>query len=238
MIYLHRMKPHEFQQAVIEMWSSTLVPLTRTNLLYYTSVSIKQADKFLDEMITEGLLEFDNDHAGELVYTVRGANRPHTGPTTFIRCNACKAVTFSGKQCTRCGANLQATPLLSTALNAWGAQTALAAAKPFASGLVQSARGPKSLVAGAALGLLGPFGWMYAGAWKETIPASLVCAILFGFLITTVSILSLGFILFPLSMVVGLLYTLAYNRSGKRQPLLLTDDESQSSSPPQRSPQS
>ena len=67
---LRAVKPSEFEQAVLELAMTTRVPLTRANILFYSGASAKQAEKWLDEMLGSGLVEFDSDDNGEIFYTV------------------------------------------------------------------------------------------------------------------------------------------------------------------------
>ncbi|HRI51981.1 MAG TPA: hypothetical protein PLW65_17525, partial [Pseudomonadota bacterium] len=75
---------------------TTRVPLTRANILFYTGVGTKQAEKWLDEMLGSGLIEFDSDDSGEIFYTVCGAKRPPGGATQLTRCSACRRATGAG----------------------------------------------------------------------------------------------------------------------------------------------
>ena len=79
----------------------------------------------------------------------------------------------------------------------------------------------KSLLWGIALGLLGPFGWLYSGSWKETIPASLLTLFIVSISLLKPFLFFLLPILLPISAVVGGVYTWSYNQNGKRHSLLL-----------------
>lgn len=78
------------------------------------------------------------------------------------------------------------------------------------------------LASGAASFFFGPLGWLYAGSFKEAIPASLayllVGAVLPHFLFMYVAGVT-GFV----SAVAGVLYAWSFNRSGRRETLLLKD---------------
>jgi len=78
------------------------------------------------------------------------------------------------------------------------------------------------LLSGGASLLFGPFGWMYAGAWKEVLPAiaiyAAVVALFPKFLIATL----LG-VVHPACGVVGMVYAYRHNRTKARTPLLLVD---------------
>ena len=84
------LRPQEFEQAVLELAMTTRVPLTRANIVFYSGVKTSLADKWLDEMIVDGLLDFDTDDDGELLYSVVGSKRPTSGAKELTRCTACK----------------------------------------------------------------------------------------------------------------------------------------------------
>ena len=87
----------------------------------------------------------------------------------------------------------------------------------------------KSWPISAGLSLvLGPLGWLYAGSFREAIPAGaayvaaayVVSKILPTFLLMPVLLFAL-----PLSAIAGLVYALQYNRTGKRQRLFGNSDK-------------
>src|SRR4051794_27677162 len=57
----------EFEHQVLTLWMTTRVPLTRANLQFVTKVERKQLERWLDEMLQSGTLEFDSDEKGELL---------------------------------------------------------------------------------------------------------------------------------------------------------------------------
>lgn len=83
--------------------------------------------------------------------------------------------------------------------------------------------GDKSWVtSGLASLALGPLGWLYAGAWREAVPASaawLLVATLASKLLPTVLLLPVLMVALPLSGAAGVAYALQHNRAGKRQRL-------------------
>lgn len=89
--------------------------------------------------------------------------------------------------------------------------------------------GEKSLVkSGVASMLLGPLGWLYAGSFRESIPAA-AAWLAFGaiaskfipmFLLMPVLMVAL-----PLSGVAGVVYAMQYNRQGQRQRLFGDDQK-------------
>jgi hypothetical protein len=91
-------------------------------------------------------------------------------------------------------------------------------------GLVKAGGGgQKSILASGLLSFFfGPLGWLYAGALREAVPGALayvlVCAIVPRFLLV--------YLLGPfnaLSALAGVLYAWSYNRSGRRETLVLPD---------------
>lgn len=216
------MKPKEFEQAVLELAMTTKVPLTRANILFYTGAASKQVDKWLDDMVRDGLLDFDSNDEGDILYTVRGASRPQSAPSELRRCGACGRPTGAGTRCSRCG------QLLDDRLRALKSEVDRAGTaiqllrRP--SDLLQPPReGEKSVLAAGLLGLLlGPVGWFYAAPAREAGPASLAF-VLASWLLPIY--LFLPFVpLLPISAVVGMLYAWKYNRNGRRSGLLTEED--------------
>lgn len=215
------MKPNEFEQAVLDLAMTTGVPLTRANILFYSGAGARQAEKWLDDMLRNGLLEFDSDDNGEIIYTVPGAKRPPGGATQLTRCSACRRATGAGTRCGRCGQLLD--PQLrairkdieraGTALDLVGGR----------GGLLPSQReGDKNLIIGGALGLLGPFGWFYAAPLQEAAAASAVFLLAY-WLLPTILMVPLVSLLLPVSAVVGALYAYKHNRVGGRSGLFTED---------------
>jgi len=89
-------------------------------------------------------------------------------------------------------------------------------------------KGEKSWMKSGLLSLFfGPVGWLYAGSWREAVPAS-AGWLLFLAVMSKLSIFSFLFIpilavLMPLSGIAGAVYALSYNRKGKRQRLFGED---------------
>ena len=82
--------------------------------------------------------------------------------------------------------------------------------------------GEKSWVrSGVASLLLGPIGWLYAGSFRESIPASaawLAFAALASKL-PTFLLMPVFLVALPLSAIAGVVYAMQYNRTGSRQRL-------------------
>jgi hypothetical protein len=89
-------------------------------------------------------------------------------------------------------------------------------------------KGEKSWLASGGLSFLfGPLGWLYAGSFRESIPAGILYVIAMTilsklpmFLVWPVIMIAL-----PLSAIAGVVYALQYNRHGKRQRLFDRDDD-------------
>ncbi len=80
--------------------------------------------------------------------------------------------------------------------------------------------GEKSWVkAGLGSMILGPIGWMYAGAWREAIPAAAGWVAIAYLLKILPSILLFPVLIvaMPLSGIIGAMYAVRYNRHGARQ---------------------
>jgi hypothetical protein len=88
-------------------------------------------------------------------------------------------------------------------------------------------KGEKSWVKSGVLSLFGPLGWLYAGSWREAVPASavwlLVASIVSKFGFGMFLLLPVLMVVLPLSGIAGVMYALAYNRTGKRQRLFGDD---------------
>jgi len=84
-------------------------------------------------------------------------------------------------------------------------------------------QGDKSWVkSGLASMVLGPIGWLYAGSFREAVPASaawLAFAAIASKMIPMVLLFPVLLVALPLSGIAGLLYAVQYNRNGKRQRL-------------------
>ncbi|HMU39838.1 MAG TPA: hypothetical protein PKE31_12600 [Pseudomonadota bacterium] len=218
------MRPQKFEQAVLELSMTTRVPLSRANVVFYTGHKSQDVDKWLDEMIRDGLLDFDTDDDGELLYNVCGAKRPLTGGKELVRCTACKQASVSGTRCNRCGQLLDSqlralkdeveNKLVKTALRK------LPETLPLADG---SLRGEKNVAVGGALGLLGPLGWFYAAPLKEAALGS--AAFLLLWWISKWLVFGFSWLLLPASALMGALYAYKYNREGRRSGLLFEEPE-------------
>jgi hypothetical protein len=92
-------------------------------------------------------------------------------------------------------------------------------------------QGDKSWVkSGLASTFLGPVGWLYAGSWREAVPASLAYLLLGTLAIKILPMLLLWPVFMvgmPLSGIAGVVYALQYNKKGSRQRLFKKDPAKQ-----------
>lgn len=82
--------------------------------------------------------------------------------------------------------------------------------------------GEKSWVkSGLASMVLGPLGWLYAGSFREAVPASLAWILFAAVASYLPSLLLMPVLLvtMPLSGIAGVMYAMSYNRAGSRQRL-------------------
>ncbi len=84
-------------------------------------------------------------------------------------------------------------------------------------------KGKKSLLASAGLSLFGPIGWLYAGSFREAVPASLAFIALASIAGFVPSFLIAPFTMMGMaaSSLVGLTYAWRFNRNKRRTTLLL-----------------
>jgi hypothetical protein len=91
-------------------------------------------------------------------------------------------------------------------------------------------KGEKSLLLSGGLSMvLGPFGWLYAGAWRESIPAA-AAYLAFGALATKVPLMMMLvwpvlMVALPISGIAGMVYAWQYNRNGHRTKLFGKDED-------------
>ena len=183
---------------------TTRVPLTRANLQFYTGVPRAKLEPWLDELVGSAVLEVDSDDAGELLWSVLGANRPANGTTDVT---AAKKLQQLKGEVSSSRALMKRAPDLLAALGGNGAHGGHGNDK-------------KSLVASGALSFfLGPVGWLYAAPLKETIPAILVFLVLMNVL-PHIILLPLLSLIMPLSAAAGAVYAWRHNQRGERTSML------------------
>lgn len=89
-------------------------------------------------------------------------------------------------------------------------------------------KGEKSWIASGALSFfLGPLGWLYAGSFREAIPASLLYLVAMSILMKLPVFLlwPVMMVALPLSGIAGVVYAIQYNRTGQRTRLYGKDDD-------------
>jgi hypothetical protein len=190
-----------FEQSVLHLWMTTRVPFTRANLQFYSGIQRTKLETWLDELVGSGVLEVDSDDAGELVWSVIGAQRPPSGTTDVAA--AKKLEQLKGEIRPSRALAKRAPELLATLAGSGGAGD-----------------DKKSLVASGALSFfLGPIGWLYAAPLKETLPAIFVYMVLIMVLPHVLLAPLLGLIA-PLSAIAGTLYAWRHNQRGERTSML------------------
>lgn len=193
----------EFEHRVLSLWMTTRMPLTRANLQFVTGVPRARLEKWLDELVGEQVIDVDSDDTGELMWTVRGAERPARGPEK--------------------PEEIKKLADLKREVAASSPSTALVKAGAMASALTLPRRDGqphKSLVASGLLSFFfGPLGWLYAAPLKEAGIAIAAWVLLFALLPHFLLTMLLG-VVAPVSAGVGLLYAWKYNQKGERTPLL------------------
>jgi hypothetical protein len=193
----------EFEHQLLSLWMTTRVPFTRANLQYVTGVARGKLGTWLDALVADGVLDVDSDDTGEMIWTVRGANRATTGPDKPEEVRKLAELKRQVRSDQR-----------GTALVKAGA-AALTLPSASAGG-----SGQKSLIASGVLSFfLGPLGWLYAAPLKEAGVAILayviLCAVLPHFLLAP-----LVGLMHPLSAAIGVAYAYRHNQKGERTPLL------------------
>jgi hypothetical protein len=191
---------------------TTRVPMTRANILFYTKAPRKKVGPWLDDLVGDGMLEVDADDAGEMVWAVRGAERPARGPTRIEEVPGSPAVDDS------ISARLER--LRGEALQGMGRTTALTVSREAKALLRQGSEGEKNLLAAGLLGFFfGPLGLLYAAPFKVAVPLSILAVVLAS---------TLGIkILFGFPILFAALaaaYAWRFNQKGERAPLLGDDD--------------
>lgn len=80
--------------------------------------------------------------------------------------------------------------------------------------------GDKSWLISTGLSLLfGPLGWLYAGSFRETIPAAALYLVIAGVvskILPMFLLMPVLMVLLPISAIGGLVYAIGHNRAGKR----------------------
>lgn len=187
------MKQRDFESRVLEIWMRSRIPLTAAHVQHLTGASRDKVRRWLDAMTVGGALDADVDDDGEMVWKVRGAERPASGPQTV--------------------AELERIERL--AAEVAGASTALAQVSRV-TGLTRRDGSQKSIIASGALSLFfGPLGWLYAAPMREAVPGVVIAAAV-GALLPSFLLAPLLGIAAPLSGIAGVYYAWRHNQTGER----------------------
>jgi hypothetical protein len=100
-------------------------------------------------------------------------------------------------------------------------------------------KGEKSWIKSGVLSFTGPIGWLYAGSFREAIPATVGWVALLALaskFLPLVLMMPVFMVVLPLSAIAGVVYALQYNRNGGRQRLFDKDksDKDKSGKAPQK----
>ncbi len=207
-------KKQDFVNKLLDLWMTTAIPLSAANIQYYTGSNRSQQNQWLQEMLADGIVELDSDDNGELLWLVPGANRPAT-PTSFAEAN-----TLNNKRKKHSG---EAIINIAQQTNWQKLREELTGEAK--SNLRKDLRknlgnkGTKSVALSGALSLLGPCGWLYAGSWREAIPASIAYLVALQ-IIPTFLLIPLLVVGLPISGLLGATYAAKHNHQGERQRLL------------------
>jgi hypothetical protein len=188
------MKRTQFEAKVLGIWMRSRVPLTLAHVQHLTTASRAESKRWLDAMTIDGLLEADVADDGEMVWTVRGAERPRAGAETVAELERLDRLTAEVR----------------------GAPRALARLSTATSLTAPPGADEKSVVASGALSLvLGPLGWLYAAPLKEAVPG-VVLSLLATSVVPHFLLVPLLGLLAPLSGAAGIYYAWRYNQTGER----------------------
>lgn len=210
------MNQDDFELRLLALWTKTRIPLTRANIQLHTQETRARAEKHLDALTKASVVELDSDDEGNIVYRVRGATRPTSGPETFVELERREALT-NDVSAMRSAASL--------ALSGSGLSEGKLAAtgKSFASRALATPKNGKSVLLSTGLSFFfGPLGWLYAGSFREAIPAAILYVAIVSIVPSFFLVWILG-VVSAVSALAGLLYAWSYNRTGARAPLILAD---------------
>lgn len=239
------------------LWERSQVPLTREILGEYTDLPERKLGKYLTRLVDRGVLGVEAD-GGEVRWVVRGKARLAGGPETlerFVRIQTIRAEARAKVIARREGRLEGREPepepdddrddgddeggspagaiIRASARAAKGALGLVAtAAAPLDS---REAKGRKSLALSAGLSLLGPLGWLYAGSFREAIPASLLYLGLAAIIPNALLWPILWFAL-PVSALTGLAYAWLHNSKGRRTSLFLKPPKKKEKKPEKDKP--
>jgi len=197
-------KQDEFESQLLKMWSTTRVPLTKANVMGFTGAPREKVLRWLDAMTTEGLLDIDSDNDGEMLWRVRGAERPKVGATTLgdLHTLARLEREIDSEMPNKSRVLALREKNASRALSHWDKPSEIER---------HDGKERKSIVASGLLSFFfGPFGLLYAAPLREALPAIAIWSVVATLVPSAVGLLH------PVTAVLGLLYALRYNRLGHR----------------------
>ena len=198
------MKQKDFEAQVLAIWVRSRIPLTLAHVQHLTGAPRDRSKQWLDAMAVAGALDVDVAEDGEMLWTVRGAERPRSGPETVAEWERLNVL---GREVARAPAAL--------AVRALGGD------------LTGGAGDGKSAIASGLLSLvLGPLGWLYAAPLREAVPGAAVYVGLVSFLPHFLLVPLLG-VLMPISGAAGVYYAWRHNQTGQRTGLF-SDDKKRS----------
>jgi len=196
----------DFEHRLLSLWLTTRMPLTRANLQFVTGVPRVKLEKWLDQLVADGVLDVDADDDGEMVWGVRGAARASTCPQKPE--DVKKLADLKHEVAGSSAAASSALALMKVGAGA-------------AHSLVATGEGKKSLVASGLLSFFfGPLGWLYAAPLKEAVPAIVVYSLfwlVFAHFTLFAPIFTLLHVLFGLG---GVGYAWKHNQKGERTSLI------------------
>ena len=218
-------KREQFEPRVLELWMKTRIPMTRANIQFWTGAPRRKLQGWLDAMVVDGVLDADLDAAGDMVWSVVGAARPVDGATDFAEHERREKIRDEARRRVLARAAGKSAPDAALAKRADRElpDTALVLADR-AKHALTTKPGEKSLLWSGGLSLLlGPVGWVYAGSWREAVPAALAYLAIAA-IIPKMLLMPIAGIALPLSGIAGLIYAWQYNRHGHRTTLFLKDE--------------
>jgi hypothetical protein len=188
------MRRKDFEKAVLAVWLRSRVPLSLAHVQHLTGAGRNECKSWLDALTVDGLLDVVVTDDGEMIWSVRGAERPREGAVTIAELERLERLTAD----VRTGAP--------RALVRAARSTALAVPHD----------DHKSVVASGVLSLvLGPMGWLYAAPLREALPGVLLY-VLAASLLPHALLMPLIGIIAPLSSGAGIYYAWRHNQTGER----------------------
>lgn len=202
------------------------MPFSREVLSEYTGLGQRKLDKHLTRLVKRGVLGVEAA-GGAVRWTVRGKSRPADGAQTLERFERQLKKRAEGR-----AKVALAVPDDEGASSGGGGRSIIRAGAGVAKGALglvaaaaapldaRKSKGDKSLLLSAGLSVLGPLGWLYAGSFREAVPATLVYLAL-AWIIPNPILWPLLWFILPVSALTGLVYAWQHNRHGQRTALFL-----------------